>query len=397
MSVSTDKTGNVPHVEKKGAELLVSCVVAVGVTMLLLFPSLTMAVVKPRLYDGTINVLGRYSMNFDAYEHISRTSDSPVIAIGSSKMREAFDGQLLSEIDDHDHDFYNLALAGDLPYVRMLETSAIIDLNPTFVVIEIGPNTFSSLATPVPESVQSRMAHIASLGAVDLESIPMDVLNQSDMEMLPISRKDQLEHLSSYVPKAIDGTLKIELMTTFSLPHPCLESPEDIHASSAAVVCVPLPDDPAYDEYLRYPTQFPNTLKSIKAGNSSLGTIEEFYGPALDSYLNRSNHNPEGIVNKNQISFEYMIEQFTSAGIEVILVGLPYNPVLLERLDPGQWDYYNQTIESYNQLDLVTVCDMMWDLDWKEEHFNDYVHMSREGELLFTDKLMQHIAPLLEG
>ena len=126
-------------------------------------------------------------------------------------------------------------------------------------------------------------------------------------------------------------------------------------------------------------------------------SIEEFYGPLLDKYVNRSYHNPEGVVNQNQIAYEYMIEKFTSAGIGVILVGLPYNPVLLNRLAIGQWDYYNSTLENYSDLELVTVVDMVWDEDWEERHFNDYTHMSRDGEILFSNKLIEEISWLMDG
>ena len=57
----------------------------------------TALIIKPRLYDGSVNELGRYSMTFDAYEYISKNSDAPIISIGSSKMREAFDGVLIAE------------------------------------------------------------------------------------------------------------------------------------------------------------------------------------------------------------------------------------------------------------------------------------------------------------
>ena len=374
-------------VQIESSQLLLSCLIAF-VTIMVVSPSLTTAIIKPRLYDGSINELGRYSMTFDAYEYIEKNSDSAIIAIGSSKMREAFDGQLLGQLDDSNHDFFNLAIAGDRPYVRMLEISAVLELNPEMIILEIGPNTFSSLATPVPESVHSRMAHLISLGSVDLDVFPNYVLNSTDKEMLPNSRNEQLDLLATYVPTAIEDTIEIELFSG-PQPYPC-------SGSNANVRCVPLPNNSTYDEYLRYPTQFKNSLEVIKAGNSSRWTIEEFYGPALDIYINRSYHNPEGVINKNQVSFEFMIEQFTGAGIEVVLVGLPYNPVLINRLSVGQWDYYNTSIEKYTKMPSVAVFDMMWDDDWEDFHFNDYTHMSKEGEILFANKLILQLSPLLE-
>tara|TARA_A100001037_G_scaffold283230_1_gene288528 strand:- start:138 stop:1295 length:1158 start_codon:yes stop_codon:yes gene_type:complete len=371
------------------SELLLSCMFAVVTVLLLLSSSTMMSIIKPRLYDGSINELGRYSMTFDAYEYIEKNSDSAVIAIGSSKMRDAFDGQLLGELHGGEYDFYNIALAGDRPFVRMLEIDAIIAAQPEFIILEIGPNTFSSLgAIGTPGPIISRMAQLVSIGDVNLEQYPDYVLNNSIKEQLPTTSIERVEYLSSYVPQALEDTIGIELLD--------LEQPYACSGANANVRCVPLPSNSTYDDYLRYPVQFRNSLASIKAGTHSI-SLDEFYGSRLDTYVNRSYHNPEGIVNENQIAFEYMIERFTSAGIEIILVGLPYNPVMLNRLSIGQWDYYNTTIATYEDLDMVYVVDMMWDNDWIDDHFNDYTHMSREGEIRFSEKLIQQISPILDG
>ena len=372
-----------------GAGLILSCMFAVMTVLLLLSTSTMMTIVKPRLYDGSINELGRYSMTFDAYEYIEKNSDSAVIAIGSSKMRDAFDGHLIGDLHDGEYDFYNIALAGDRPFVRMLEIDAIIAAQPEFVILEIGPNTFSSLgAVGTPGPIISRMAQLVSIGDVNLEQYPDYVLNNSIKELLPTTSIERVEYLSSYVPQALEDTIGIEFLG--------LEQPYTCSGPNANVRCVPLPSNSTYDDYLKYPVQFRNSLASIKAGTHSI-TLDDFYGPRLDTYVNRSYHNPEGIVNENQIAFEYMIERFTATGIEVILVGLPYNPVMLNRLSIGQWDYYNTTIAMYGDLDLVFVVDMMWDNDWIDDHFNDYTHMSREGEIHFSEKLIEQISPILDG
>ena len=70
---------------------------------------------------------------------------------------------------------------------------------------------------------------------------------------------------------------------------------------------------------------------------------------------------------------------------------------MLNRLSVGQWDYYNTTIATYEDLDMVYVVDMMWDNDWIDDHFNDYTHMSRDGEIHFSEKLIHEISPMLDG
>jgi hypothetical protein len=366
--------------------VFLSCMIAIITTSI--FTSVVQdSIIKPRLYDGSVNELGRYSMTFDAYNHIAEESDNAFIAIGSSKMREALDGILIGEKFNNSFDFYNLAVAGDRPYVRMLEIEAIIAANPKYVIFEVGPNTFSSLSTPVPDSTLSRMKHLSSLGHVDFSQYPESVLNDLDRDLLPTSHLSQKEHIAAYTLEAIEDTIEIEILNE--------DQPWRCEGKSANVRCVPLPNNSTFDNYLKYPTQFSNKLELVKAGKSQW-TLEEYYGERLDNYIQGSYHNPEELINKNQIAFEYMIERLIEVNIEVILVGLPYNPVLLDRLEDKQWEYYNQTISNYRNLETLYVIDMLWDDDWQESHFNDYTHMSREGEILFADKLSTNISKLLE-
>ena len=362
--------------------------IVVMITLMSFSSIIENSVIKPRLYDGSINELGRYSMTFDAYQHIESESENSIIAIGSSKMREAFDGITIGDLFDNTYDFYNLALAGDRPYVRMLEIEALINAKPKYVILEVGPNTFSYLSTPVPDSTLSRMAHLSSLGQVDLQSYPESVLNVSDYDLLPNDYFSQKNHIASYSLDAIENTIDFEIFDE--------EKPWSCGGKRANVRCVPLPQNSSFDDYLRYPIQFSNTIERIKSGAMMKWSIDEFYGEMLDKYINGSYHNPEGHKNKNQVSFEYMINEFENAGISVVLVGLPYNPVLIDRLQPGQWDYYNQSINTYIEEHKFVVFDMLWDEDWEELHFNDYTHMSREGEMLFAEKFFVQLSDVME-
>ena len=51
------------------------------------------------------------------YDYIEENSDNPIIALGSSKMRENLNGQYLIEEFIDEGEFFNLAYAGERPYV----------------------------------------------------------------------------------------------------------------------------------------------------------------------------------------------------------------------------------------------------------------------------------------
>jgi hypothetical protein len=337
--------------------------------------SINHVIIKPRLYDGTVNDLGRYSFTFDAYEHIKSSSDAPVIALGSSKMREIFDGHLIGQNTEFEGDFFNLAYASDRPYVRMIEIDAIIQTNPTLVMIELGPNMFSSLADPVPESTLNRMTQLMALNTAWEDASWNDIVSDEDRKVLPETRFEQLEYFSTISSKSIESTL------AYALGHD--EPPYSCDTDWGTVHCVPLPNEPQYADYVKYPIQFRNSLKVIKAGNAKY-TIEEFYGERLDNYLSRSYHNPEGVLNKNQLAYEFIIESLLENEIPVMLVNLPYSPVLIDRLSDGQWDYLNSTIETYSERYDLEIVDYMWSNDMIDDDFNDYTHAARSGEVKFA-------------
>ncbi len=367
---------------------LISSIITMCLTVVIVSQSITSIVIKPRLYDGTINELGRYSFTFDAYEYIDENTENAVIAIGSSKMREIFDGTLFSDNTIFEGDFYNLAYAGDRPYVRMIEIDSIISIKPRLVILEFGPNVLSKLNTPLDDATAGRMSQLMSLNNKWHQQTWEDMLLKEDKEILPLERIEQISYLAEYTPEALESSLNYQL-----------EIEEPVYScdkKTGNVRCVPEMNDDYYKEYIQYPIQFSNSLERIKAGSSSI-TIEDFYGPMLDKYINRSYHNPEGHYNKNQMGFEFIIDSLRANDIEVMLVGLPYNPVLIDRLANSQWDYYNQTLEQYDLLEDVTVVDFIWSDFWVEEDFNDFTHASREGEYKFADNLCPLIDELFCG
>ena len=365
---------------------LASSITIAVVTLLLFFPMIQDSVVKPRLYDGSVNGLGRYSFTFDAYEHIEKNSENPIIAIGSSKMREIFDGIAIADSTSFDGEFYNLAYAGDTPYIRMVEIDTLILLKPDLVILEIGPNTFSKTSQPLNEISIQRFSQLMALNPNWKEPSWSDLIFEEDKEVLPMAKSEQILYLASLTPESLEKT--------FLYHYEIEEKPFDCEPIWGDVQCVPIKENEEYDydEYLQYPTQFRNSLKNIKEGKASF-TIEEFYGERLNNYLAGTYHNPEGVENRNQIAFEFMLESLTNANIPVLLVGLPYNPVLIDRLDVGQWDYYNLTTSTYAEIDGITVHDLIWNDNWVEEDFNDFTHASREGEVKFT----YFISPLIDS
>lgn len=378
---------------EKGTTALRELFVSLGVVVIIVLltsPIIQNNIIKPRLYDGTINELGRYSFTFDAYEYISEESENAVIGIGSSKMREIFDGRLIRNQTQYEGDYYNLGYAEDRPYVRMIELQAMIAASPKLMIIEVGPNTFSELDDSGYIHYADAFNHLASLNPYWNDASWKHIIQENDAESLKLNRFEQITHYGSYGSVAIEESY-LQAYENKTQQWQCgAEWP-------GRVQCVPMQDDQeySYDEYIQYPTQFGNLIQRIQKWSDPM-TIEEFYGGALDNYLQGTYHNPENIVNGNQLAFEHILETLSSEGIPVLLVGLPYNPNLLEKLSEEQWGYYNQSMDIYSKMKGVHYTNFLWDETWTEENFNDYTHASRLGEIKFAEMISSEIDLILK-
>ena len=145
-----------------------SAITSFIVTLILVNPILSDAVDR-KLIDGSVMELGRYHFTFEAYDYISKDNAPSVVTWGSSKMRESFDGLDMEKHSVHDDaNFYNLGYASEHPYLRLPELSSLISAKPDVLVLELGPNTFSFLPTPLDqnslEKVNSVIYHSPIVG-----------------------------------------------------------------------------------------------------------------------------------------------------------------------------------------------------------------------------------------
>ncbi|MFL2977278.1 MAG: hypothetical protein ACJZ49_07015, partial [Candidatus Thalassarchaeaceae archaeon] len=341
-------------------------------------------IIQPKLHDGSIVELGRYTFVYDALEHINQQDSKSVIGIGSSKMREAFNGeQIQKNSASKGVDFYNLGLASDRPYFRTIQIEPIIESKPEILVIEIGPNSFSRLNSPLSQVSLDRMNALLYDRPLSSGEEYQNILDEEDKINLHLDLKDRISNRNVASFEAFE--LNIE--TYFN------EENEgwDCDTKFDDVRCVPSPESELFQTYVKYPPQFYNAIEYFRSLND--GSIENFYGERLDNYLLKSYHQPEGYYNKNHRALDFIINQTIESDIDILLVGIPYNPTLKERLQPDAWQYYNESVEAYSQREELHIIDLMWDPLLSSEHyFNDFSHLSREGENQFS----RIITPILD-
>ena len=187
-----------------------SALISLFLTLLMVNSSLS-GVVDRKLIDGSVMELGRYHFTFEAYEYISEDEAPSVIAWGSSKMRESFDGYELEKISGHkDANFYNLGYASELPYLRLPELSSMISSNPDVLVLELGPNTFSYLSTPLDSSSLEKMNSLIYHSPLLNDGDYMTVMEHEDIDLLDASFGKRLKGHSRYSFPQLKTTLLME-------------------------------------------------------------------------------------------------------------------------------------------------------------------------------------------
>ena len=187
---------------------------ALAITFTLLSSSLGYIIVndeliKPEIYDGSVYSLGRQGFTADAYQYISENSEYPVIAIGTSKMRESFNGEDFEKRSQFDGiDYYNMGIGGNNDYWRMIETQRIIEANPEIVIMEIGPNTFSSLPYPIDQGSIDRMNAFLFQQPFLEDRDWLEILDENDSKLLPLDVLDRINYTSTISFVAIEEHLK---------------------------------------------------------------------------------------------------------------------------------------------------------------------------------------------
>ena len=154
-------------------------------------------------------------------------------------MREIFNGITIGENTTFDGDFYNLAYAGDKPYIRMIEIDAIIELNPKLIIIEVGANTFSSIPQPLDGGSIQRMSQLMALNTEWGKQSWENALFQEDIKFLPMERHEQILYTASLTPESLEKTLLYE----FEIE----EKPYSCDPITGRVHCVPLQSDENYN------------------------------------------------------------------------------------------------------------------------------------------------------
>jgi len=362
---------------------LVSSLVALLLSTMFLLSSTGPQIVSDTLISTDMVSNTRYGITFPALKSIKAMDDDSVIAIGSSIIRAATDGECISTNLEHENTgVYNLGISGANPYTEILQIPALIAAEPELVIIEMGPNglwefpdgqAMLPMSTEKDEYIQFRFT-INSI-AMENEDIGnwTDLIREKDREWIALNDYERAKLTQEYSQKAVEYSLESLIHENFEL----------VEFEQIA----PLPGDKDWRKYLMKPYFREPYMEKMTDEE-----VRSYFESKMPNIATWSIYNPKNNGTLNHQSYEYMIKELTNSNIPVLLLATPHHPYVYPYLAPGQLDGFNDTFERFSNYDGVQGLNMYWET-WHSSMFRDRNHIGVNGREYFCER----ITPVIDG
>jgi hypothetical protein len=368
----TPQDGNA-EASKPGQDLILSILVA-SFVLLYLSTNTVPALIKPALLDGSLISNGRFAMTYDGYETVADDNAVTVVAIGSSILMEAMDGQCMGGKSSAENiRFYNFAMDGSYPYTEMVQIPALIEAEPDVVLIEIGPNSLWGWTGDIWTGGAEYNEFRFQLMSMTMSPHHMDdwyyILEPEDRIFIDVNQSEKMDAWSEYTRDAIEEYLSREI--------------DDVSNAMGATShsYVPPIGSDEWDTYLSKPN-----WRTSKFDEKTPEEIREYLDEVMPSKSQQGVYNPKSGGTQNHMALDYTIHELLNASIDVVLIGTPHHPWVNGYLEPGQLDGMNETYAHYSQFEGVTPLQMYWD-EWPTEAFSDRNHFDSDGREIFCERV----------
>ena len=350
---------NGENIEKSGIGIReITASIISSLILLSLFHWWTLGAIE----DGSLYENSRWARIPDAYDTVRESEGDSVIFIGSSRIYSGIDGNCLDEKSNFGINHWNLGIRGDKPYLRLPETELLKQSGSEIVIIEAGPNTFS---TGIGEREHRLRWEIMTLNhEIDLDAEWYNLVMEDDKRYILDSDLDRLIFVYESYNLAVE-----ELgFRVINLGENSIDSIDGK---------MPHPHSKEWLSNLKLPPiqQTPNLSQEEMDDYIELLVESNFW-------------QPDGGNHTNRLAIEYIVEEIELLGIEVVLISTPVHPSFLNALPEGHWDQYNETMEEFSKD--RNFIDLTWEI-WDEENFTDPQHFSETGR----ENLCNYLSPLI--
>ena len=333
-------------------------------------PLVTNAMIESQILSN-----GRYAIIYDAHETIGEFGEFKATAIGSSIIRDAVDGLCISQNMESERGagIFNLGISGGNPYTEMVQTQAVINSKTDLVLLELGPNNLWQFydSQQLDDYIEFRFS---------INSITMDhddigrwteLIRERDLPYVALTDVEKIKMSKIYSIESIE--------TTFEEIASGLPEIDSLRSG------VPGIGDDDWLEYLMTPT-----YKSPNFELKSSHEVRTYFEENMPKLASGSIYNPKSEGTLNHKSYEYILQELTNNGIEVLLLGIPHHPQVYHYLSENQLEEYNLTFAKYLEYDGVYGMNMFWE-EWPEWMFRDRNHLGLHGREYACERIARAI------
>ena len=283
------------------------------------------------------------------FENIKEDKNYKVIFLGSSMTREDIDC-IVIENDNDSLSCYNLGSSSDIPYLRLLEISKIIEAKPNLVVIEITPNTFANIS------------NLDYLNPIIELRIGLASTLQNEEEQVYWRENILGDHEKYLVDNTIEKTLFWNKYRQDILD-------EGIKNSLSS-------------ESKNIDMKSPARNYSVKNDNELLQLMNSFYdekGGFFSDDIDQS---------LNLFSMEIMVNLLILNGIDVVFQSQPINPLAIDNAPKNFWDNYNFSINKLEKTYNITHYNHFYSENY---NFADLTHLDYEGRQNYSSNFTKFL------
>lgn len=363
--------------ENRSPGQLIQSIIVVLLTLLVATQALSLYIIQPMAYDGTLTRTGRYSLTFEAWDTIGINENETVVGIGTSLTQYGISGNCIEEkIEINNTSVYNLGVPGSLPYIEMMQTTTAIANNPSLILLEVNPINLFPLVYASSEYLEMRI----KLNSLFMNSGDygdwVELLREQDMTHLDGVFSNRYGSESTYFNSAINEYLT-NLLT-------------DERASKHWYLSTPHPSSNEWEDYLKNPVWLPRYLDSLNQSE-----VEDYENATIVKELKRPRYNPTVEMNLNKLALEYMVQEFSEHKIPVLLVSYPIHPTAKSHLIDNQFEPHNNTLEILSSYEGVSSLNMIWTDEWAHSDFYDIEHLDTSGREKLCSVLALEINQIL--
>ena len=283
------------------------------------------------------------------FVNIKEDKNYKVIFLGSSMTREDIDC-IVIENDNDSLSCYNLGSSSDIPYLRLLEISKIIEAKPNLVVIEITPNTFANIS------------NLDYLNPIIELRIGLASTLQNEEEQV-YWRENILGNHEKYI---VDNTIEKTLFWNKYRQDILDEGIKNSLSSEGKNIDV---KNPARNYSVKNDTQL------LLLMNSFYDEKGAFFSDDIDQSL-------------NLFSMEIMVNLLILNGIDVVFQSQPINPLAIDNAPKNFWDNYNFSINKLEKAYNITHYNHFYSENY---NFADLTHLDYEGRQNYSSNFTKFL------